>query len=97
MVAHPRVTYKVESKEKKAEREEGGFAQTQDEKVIESSSDDLVITVTIPKEEQYVIPVWKDVNILMSMDWTSSKFDLSSQEKSVFQNALYKIRYNPQN
>lgn len=57
---------------------------------------DIVIYVVIPAAEQYKIPVWKDVQIMMSFDWTSSKFELD-ESKKVFQNAVYTLRFNPLN
>lgn len=32
---------------------------------------DLVIKVTLPIEEQFRLPVWTDIKILMTIDWTS--------------------------
>jgi len=56
----------------------------------------MVILVTIPKSEQYKIPVWQDVKIMMSLDWTSSTYDLQEEHKStMFQNLVYTVRYNP--
>jgi len=57
-----------------------------------------VIKCSIPKGEQYKIPVWQDVKILMSLDWVSSKYNSSEQHpKSIFQNAMYTIQLNPLN
>jgi hypothetical protein len=48
--------------------------------------------------EQNKIPVWTDVKILMSIDWTSSKFDSAIQtDHTLFQNAMYTIKFVPSN
>lgn len=50
----------------------------------------------IPQSEQYKIPVWADIKILMTIDWTSTKFGSSYQTtKKVFQNAMYTIKFAP--
>lgn len=48
----------------------------------------------MPIAEQHKIPVWSDVKILMTIEWTSSEFDLKVSG-NVFQNALYTIKFAP--
>ena len=60
------------------------------------TADDLVLYVIIPQSEQYKIPVWADIKILMTIDWTSTKFGASYKtSKKVFQNAMYTIKFAP--
>jgi hypothetical protein len=60
------------------------------------TAQDLLVKVTIPMAEQIKIPVWTDIKILMSIDWTSSKFGSSFESKqTVFQHAMYTIKFAP--
>jgi hypothetical protein len=55
----------------------------------------LIVNVTIPASEQVKIPVWTDIKVLMTIDWSSSQFTRDSEESLVFQNLLYTILFNP--
>ena len=60
------------------------------------SADDLILFIKIAQSEQYKIPVWTDVKILMSIYWTSSLAnDGDYQFNTIFQPALYTIKYEP--
>ena len=69
-------------------------AQADLSEVITAS--DLVIEVTIPIEEQHRLPVWTNIKVLMTIDWTSSEFqEYLTAQKTIFQSALYTIRFDP--
>lgn len=60
------------------------------------SNNNLTVSVTVPKEEQWKFPIRTDVKIIMNVKWTSSKFaDLVDTSNLVFQNVIYTIRFNP--
>ena len=60
------------------------------------TASDLVIEVTIPIEEQHRLPVWTNIKVLMTIDWTSSEFEeYLTAQKTIFQSALYTIRFDP--
>lgn len=94
----PSVTVQIVSLASSIDRNQTEAEQTAEEEESARTSKDIVIKCSIPKSEQYKIPVWQDVKILMSLDWVSSKYNSSEQHpKSIFQNAMYTIQLNPLN
>ncbi len=60
------------------------------------ATNNLTVSVKVPKEEQWKFPIRTDVKIIMNVKWTSSKFaDLVDTSKLVFQKVIYTIRFNP--
>jgi hypothetical protein len=59
-----------------------------------ATSKDLTVVCTIPKSEQHKIPIWQDVKILMSIKWTSSKYEIE-ENSHIFQHAMHTIYFNP--
>lgn len=58
------------------------------------TAEDLTILITLPTTEQYKVPVWSDVKMLMKIQWTSSELDLPINHDT-FQHYLYTIKYAP--
>lgn len=64
--------------------------------VITKSQDDITIDVTIPKSEQYKLPIKQEIKIIMTARWTSSDYAKDvAVESLVFQNVIYTIQYEP--
>ncbi len=62
------------------------FEQSEEEIKLIRQAKDLIVNVTIPASEQVKIPVWTDIKILMTIQWSSSQFtqDASQDESLVF-------------
>ena len=60
--------------------------QSEEENKLIRQAKDLIVNVTIPASEQVKIPVWTDIKILMTIQWSSSQFtqDASQDESLVF-------------
>jgi hypothetical protein len=60
--------------------------QSEEEIKLIRQAKDLIVNVTIPASEQVKIPVWTDIKILMTIQWSSSQFtqDASQDESLVF-------------
>lgn len=56
----------------------------------------MLVNVTMPMKEQQRLPVFKDVMVMMSVHWTSSKsWDLELTQELLFQNVLYMFKFEP--
>ena len=56
----------------------------------------MFVNVTMPMKEQARLPVFKDVMVMMSVHWTSSKsWDLELTQDLLFQNILYMFKFEP--
>lgn len=56
----------------------------------------LLVDVTLSRKEQEKLPVFQDIEILMTARWTSSKYATPVlTEDIVFQNLLYTIKFEP--
>ena len=63
------------------------FEQSEEEIKLIRQAKDLIVNVTIPASEQVKIPVWTDIKVLMTIQWSSSQFtqqDASQDESLVF-------------
>lgn len=60
--------------------------QSEEENKLIRQAKDLIVNVTIPASEQFKIPVWTDIKVLMTIQWSSSIFpqDESLDESLVF-------------
>lgn len=60
--------------------------QSEEENKLIRQAKDLIVNVTIPASEQVKIPVWTDIKVLMTIQWSSSQFtqDDSRDESLVF-------------
>lgn len=56
----------------------------------------LVIDVVLSAKEQEKLPVFQDIMIMMSVRWTNAGYaEVEFDEKIVFQNLLYTIKFEP--
>jgi len=64
--------------------------------VVAKKPDDIIINVTIPKQEQYKLPINQEIKIFMTARWTSSDSALDVDVgKLVFQNVIYTFKFEP--
>lgn len=64
---------------------EGSIAPTQ-----------LMIDIVIPAVEQEKLPVFQDIMIMMTVNWTNSGYaQIELDEKIIFQNLLYTLKFEP--
>lgn len=66
--------------------------------IYSGNTDDSLsgIIITIPASEQYKLPVWTNIKVIMKMSWISSKFEAEEYEDRVFQNAMVTLKLEPE-
>ena len=65
--------------------------------IYSGNTDDSLegIIITIPAAEQYKLPIWTDIKIIMKIAWVSSKFEMEAEDL-VFQNAMITLKLEPE-
>jgi hypothetical protein len=59
-----------------------------------ANNDVEAIVVTIPADEQYKLPVWTDIKMIMNIEWTSLDYS-EYKQPGTFQNVMYTIQLSP--
>lgn len=74
------------------------FDPTTQEPVVEGdvAPTQLMVDIVIPAAEQERLPVFQDIMIMMSVNWTNAGYaEIELDEKIVFQNLLYTVKFEP--
>lgn len=52
------------------------------------------IQITIPADEQYKLPIWTDIKLIMYIEWTSKNYS-EYRQPGTFQNVMYTMQLSP--
>lgn len=64
--------------------------------IVAKKSDEIIINVTVPKSEQYKLPIEQEIKLFMTARWISSDSTLDVDVESLtFQNIIYTLKFEP--